>query len=83
MGSPESRKLMTRSREIAPAVVVASMAHRGATRLRREMVTGTGCMGSSSGKGTSGEVAWCEDGGVKAARGRRSHDDGGLGLGVM
>jgi hypothetical protein len=63
-------------------VVVVSMARRGTARLRREMVTGTGCMGSSSGKGTSGEVAWCEASGGKVARGRRSHDDGGLGLGT-
>jgi hypothetical protein len=71
-GSPKLRKLMTRSREIAPAVVVASMARRGAARLRHEMVASVGCMGSSSGKGANGEVAWHEASGGKAARGRCS-----------
>jgi hypothetical protein len=74
--------LMTRSREIAPAVVEASMARRGTARLRREMVIGARCMGSSSGKGTSGEVARREAGGGNVAKGRCSHGDGGLGLGV-
>jgi hypothetical protein len=64
--------LMTRSREIAPSVVVASMARRGAARLRHEMVASVGCMGSSSGKGANGEVAWHEASGGKAARGRCS-----------
>lgn len=59
MGSLESRKLTARSRETAPTVVVASTAHRGAARLRHEMVVGAGCTGGSGSEGTSAVAQSC------------------------